>query len=103
MDDAALQGIEVASPSVVKQAARDFAAALAETPELKAYEQADYAFRREQAQQEADNFLREINSEISQMLGVDFDRVRRNRHHGLPLSQARRPGFGGGARGKDQR
>ena len=31
--------LEIASPSVVRQAARDFAAALSETPQFKAYEE----------------------------------------------------------------
>ena len=40
-----LNDIEVASPSVVRTAARDFAAALAETPQFKAFEQAYKALR----------------------------------------------------------
>ena len=47
------EDIEMASPSVVKQAARDFAAALAETPQFIAFEQAAYAFRQDQTAQQA--------------------------------------------------
>ena len=53
MDDTVSEDIEIASPSVVKQAARDFAAALAETPQFKSFEQADFAFRQDQAAQQA--------------------------------------------------
>jgi cell fate (sporulation/competence/biofilm development) regulator YlbF (YheA/YmcA/DUF963 family) len=42
---------------------RNLQAQVQENETIKAYAQ---------AQQEADNFLREINGEISQMLGVDF-------------------------------
>jgi len=51
MEDTVLEDIEIAAPSVVRQAARDFAAALAETPQFKALEQAAYAFRQNQAAQ----------------------------------------------------
>ncbi len=40
MDDVALNELELAPPEVVRQSARDFAAALAETPQFKAYEEA---------------------------------------------------------------
>ena len=53
MEDARFKDIEIASPSVVKQAARDFAAALAETPQFKAFEQAAFAFRQDQDAQQA--------------------------------------------------
>ena len=53
MEDMINKGIEMASPTVVKQAARDFAAALAETPQFKAFEQTAYAFRQDQAAQQA--------------------------------------------------
>lgn len=46
MDDKVFDDIDIAPPSVVKQAARDFAAALAETPKFKAFEQAADRFRR---------------------------------------------------------
>ena len=46
MDDKVFEDIEIAPPSIVKQAARDFAAALAETPQFKAFDQAADAFVR---------------------------------------------------------
>ena len=53
MDDKVFDDIDIAPPSVVKQAARDFAAALAETPEFKAFEQAADAFRQDPVAQKA--------------------------------------------------
>jgi cell fate (sporulation/competence/biofilm development) regulator YlbF (YheA/YmcA/DUF963 family) len=53
MEDMVSENIEMASLSVVKQAARDFAAALVETPQFKAFEQTAYAFRQDQAAQQA--------------------------------------------------
>jgi hypothetical protein len=38
MDNTAPKDIEIASPSVVKQSSRDFAAVLAETQQFKAFE-----------------------------------------------------------------
>ncbi len=40
MTDVALNELELAPPEVVRQSARDFAAALAETPQFKSYEEA---------------------------------------------------------------
>ena len=53
MTDQAINDIEVASPSVVKQVARNFASALAETPEFKSFEQVAERFRQDQAAQQA--------------------------------------------------
>ena len=53
MEDMESENIEIASPSVVMQAARDFAAALAETPQFKAFEQTAYSFRQDQTAQHA--------------------------------------------------
>lgn len=53
MDNKAINDIEVASPSVVKQAARNFASTLAETPQFKSFEQAAERFRQDQAAQRA--------------------------------------------------
>lgn len=53
MDDIKLNDIEVASPSVVRTAARDFAAALAETPQFKAFEQAYEALSKDNAAHQA--------------------------------------------------
>lgn len=51
--DLELNELEIAPPTVVEQAARDFAAALAETPQFKAFEQADYRLRRDPVAQQA--------------------------------------------------
>ena len=53
MDDKVFDDIEIAPPSVVKQAARDFAAAVAETPQFKAFEQVAERFRQDQTAQQA--------------------------------------------------
>ena len=53
MDDKVFDDIDITPPSVVKQAARDFAAALAETPEFKAFEQAADRFRQDPVAQQA--------------------------------------------------
>jgi len=49
MNDMELNDIEVASPSVVLVAARDFATAMSETPQFKAFEQAYEAFNNDVA------------------------------------------------------
>lgn len=53
MDEKAVNDIEVAPTSVVKQAARNFASVLAETPQFKSFEQAAERFRQDQAAQQA--------------------------------------------------
>lgn len=53
MDNSELSDIEVASPSVVHAAARGFAAALAETAQFKAFEQAYVALRHDTAASQA--------------------------------------------------
>jgi cell fate (sporulation/competence/biofilm development) regulator YlbF (YheA/YmcA/DUF963 family) len=53
MDNKAINDIEVASPYVVKQAARNFASTLAETPEFKSFEQVAERFRQDQVAQQA--------------------------------------------------
>ncbi len=53
MDDKIFDDIEIAPPSVVLSAARDFAAVLAETPQYKAFEQTAERFRQDQAAQQA--------------------------------------------------
>jgi cell fate (sporulation/competence/biofilm development) regulator YlbF (YheA/YmcA/DUF963 family) len=49
MNQTDLNDIEVASPSVVRAAARDFATALSKTPQFKAFEQAYEAFNNDVA------------------------------------------------------
>jgi cell fate (sporulation/competence/biofilm development) regulator YlbF (YheA/YmcA/DUF963 family) len=53
MDDKAINDIEVAPPSVVQQAARNFASTLVETSQFKSFEQAAERFRQDQAAQQA--------------------------------------------------
>ncbi len=53
MDDRVYDEMEIAPPSAVKQAARDFAAALADTPQFKALDQAADRLRGDQAAQHA--------------------------------------------------
>ena len=52
MEDKA-NDIEIAPPSVVKQAARNFASVLSETPQFKSFEQAAECFRQDQDAQQA--------------------------------------------------
>ena len=59
MDDKVFDDLETAPPSIVLQAARDFAAALAETPQFKAFEQAAEGFRNDEAAQQAMSAYRE--------------------------------------------
>jgi hypothetical protein len=53
MPDFDLNELELAPPEVVRQAARDFAVALAETPQFKAYEQAVDRLNHDTAVQQA--------------------------------------------------
>lgn len=53
MNDFRVNELEVAPPEVVRQAARDFAAALAETPQFKAYEEATDRLNHDPAAQQA--------------------------------------------------
>ncbi len=53
MEDMIHEEIEMTFPVEVKQAVGDFAAALAETPQFKCFEQAAYAFHHDQAAQRA--------------------------------------------------
>jgi cell fate (sporulation/competence/biofilm development) regulator YlbF (YheA/YmcA/DUF963 family) len=57
MTDYALNELELAPPEVVHQSARDFAAALAETPQFRAYEEAVERLNRDpEAQRAIDAF-----------------------------------------------
>ncbi len=57
MSDFALNELELAPPEVVRQAARDFAAALAETPQFRAFEEATDRLNRDaEAQRAIDAF-----------------------------------------------
>ena len=59
MEDKVFDDLETAPPSIVLQAARDFAAGLAETPQFKAFEQAAERFRNDEAAQQAMSAYRE--------------------------------------------
>lgn len=62
------EDIEIAPASVVMQAARDFAAALAETPRFKAFEQAAFAFRQDRAAQQAMQAYQEKQQSLRALL-----------------------------------
>ncbi len=68
MKDSVYLETEISSESVVKQAARDFAAALAETPQFKVFEQADLAFRQNQDAQLALLALQEKQQSLRPMM-----------------------------------
>jgi len=68
MEDIVFENIEIAPPSVVKQAARDFAAALAETQQFKAFEQTAFAFRQDQAAQQAMQAYQQKQQSLRAML-----------------------------------
>ena len=53
MDDQVFDDIEIAPPAVVLKAARDFTAALVETPQFQAFEQAAERFRQDPVAQQA--------------------------------------------------
>ena len=53
MDEMELREMEIAPPSVVRAPGRDFAAALAETPQFKAFEQAYESLSHDAAAQQA--------------------------------------------------
>ena len=49
MDDKVVNDLETASPSIIMKVAHDFAAALAETPQFKTFEDAADRFRQDQS------------------------------------------------------
>ena len=53
MTDTELNELDIATPAIVRAAARDFAVALAETPQFKTFEQVAERFRQDQAAQQA--------------------------------------------------
>jgi cell fate (sporulation/competence/biofilm development) regulator YlbF (YheA/YmcA/DUF963 family) len=71
MDDQVSDDIEMAPPSVVFSAARDFAAALAETPQFQSFEQAAERFRQDQAAQQAMEAYREKQMDLRPLLMFD--------------------------------
>ncbi len=71
MDDMELSEMEIASLSVVHEAGRDFAAALAETPQFKAFEQAYEALRQDAEAQKALAVFREKAESLEVMLQLN--------------------------------
>ena len=71
MDEMELNEIEVASPSVVHAAGRDFAAALAETAQFKAFEQAYEALSQDVAAQQALSAYRDKANSLEVMLKLN--------------------------------
>jgi len=71
MNDQVNEDIEIASSSIVKQSARDFAAALAETPQFKAFEQAAYAFRNDQVAQKAMQALQQKQQSLRPLMQLN--------------------------------
>ena len=69
--------LDIAPPAVVYAAARDFAAALAETPQFKAFEQAYEALSKDTTAQQA---LSALSGEIQlPARPVDVERCQRSR------------------------
>lgn len=68
MDIKVFDDIEIAPASVVKRAARDFAAALSETPQSKAFKQAAEQFRQDQSAQEAFKAFQEKQMSLRPLL-----------------------------------
>jgi cell fate (sporulation/competence/biofilm development) regulator YlbF (YheA/YmcA/DUF963 family) len=68
MDDQVFDDIEIVPPSVVFSAARDFAAALAETPQYKAFEQTAERFRQDQTAQQAMEAYRQKQIDLRPLL-----------------------------------
>jgi len=71
MDEMGINEIEVASPSVVHTAARDFAAALSEEAQFKAFEQAYEAMSHDVAAQQALSAYREKADSLDVMLKLN--------------------------------
>ncbi|HLO33651.1 MAG TPA: YlbF family regulator [Anaerolineales bacterium] len=68
MDDKVLDDLETAPPSIVLKAARDFAAALAETPQFKSFEQAADRFQNDQTAQQAMSAYREKQKDLRALI-----------------------------------
>ena len=68
MNDYDLNELELAPPEVVRQAARDFAAVLAETPQFKAYEEATDRLNHDPAAQQAIDAFQAKRESLQAML-----------------------------------
>lgn len=85
MTDPAVNELELAPPSVVREAARDFARALAETPQFLALESAEQQLRGDdaaqaamqayQAKQQSLQMLQQLNA-VSAEEGAELERLR---------------------------
>jgi cell fate (sporulation/competence/biofilm development) regulator YlbF (YheA/YmcA/DUF963 family) len=68
MDDKVVHDLETAPPSIVLKAAGDFAAALAETPQFKSFEQAAESFRNDPTAQQAMRAYREKQKDLRALI-----------------------------------
>ena len=68
MDNNVVDDLETAPPSIVLTAARDFAAALAETPQFKAFEKTDERFRNDQTAQQAMSAYRKKQQDLRALI-----------------------------------
>ena len=68
MNDLIVNNLEVASVSVVKQAARDFAATLVETPNFRAFEKVSMHFQQDDAAQQAKQAYQQKQQSLRMML-----------------------------------
>ncbi|NMC11464.1 MAG: YlbF family regulator [Chloroflexi bacterium] len=68
MENMEYENIEIAPLYVVLQAAHDFAAALAETPQYKTFEKTAYAFRQNQAAQQAREAYQQKRKSLNTLL-----------------------------------
>ena len=68
MGDKVIDELETAPPSAVLQAARDFAAALAETSPFKSFEQTAERFRNDQTAQQAMSAYREKQKDLRALI-----------------------------------
>ena len=68
MENLNIENIQITSLSVVKQAARNFAAALSETPQFAAFEQAAYAFHQDHTAQKAMQAFQEKQMALRAMI-----------------------------------
>jgi cell fate (sporulation/competence/biofilm development) regulator YlbF (YheA/YmcA/DUF963 family) len=71
MEETEINEMETASPSVVHQAGRDFAVALAETPQFKAFERAYEALTKDLEAQKALKAFREKATSLQVMLQLN--------------------------------
>ena len=68
MGDKVVHDLETTASSIVLKAARDFAAALAETPQFKAFERAAKRFRNDQTAQQAMSAYRDKQKDLRALI-----------------------------------